>query len=584
MTAVGVSGASSTLGPGASRPELRGRISPPWTRQRIMLLGGVAAVIVLFVVSWIEIGMGIVPLFTGIGNIIKFVGKTVPPQFSGFASFQHTMTLALETVCMAVIGTAIAVVVSIPVGFLAARNTTPHPALRWLARGIIIVCRSVPDLIFAIVFVEAIGIGVLPGVLALGFHSVGMLGKLFAEAIEQVPEPPREALTSTGAGRLQNLTTSVVPQVLPSFSSLSLYRLDINLRSSVVLGYVGAGGIGFALNAAMGELLFKEAVAIVLVIFALIVVMEAVAAIVRRSLIGTDRPITGAAGIPKRTLGDRLLNRVAPREAPAGDLPTFDRETVRPPWTRERVQGRIFIFGGLLVLALSFWDTGVDPISIVTSFGKIGHTVAEYFPPNFESARSSLLTGTLQSAAVALVATAVGVIFAIPIGLAAARNVSDRWTYRAARTFLLIVRAVPELILAIIFVVAVGLGLVAGAFALMVGTVGFMSKLVADGVEEVPPLPREAVLSVGATRGQETVTSVVGPSVPMLVGNSLYLMDVNFRSSTILGIVGAGGIGYLLQQSVQILAYRTTGAIIVATFVVVLAIEIITNWVRKQVI
>ncbi|HLI01638.1 MAG TPA: phosphonate ABC transporter, permease protein PhnE [Acidimicrobiales bacterium] len=582
MTAVG---APSTLGSGASRPGLPGRISPPWTRPRIMLLGGVAAVVVLFVVAWIEIGMGVVPLFTGIGNIVKFVGKTVPPQFSGFASFQHTMTLALETVCMAVIGTAIAVVVSIPVGFLAARNTTPHPALRWLARGIIIVCRSVPDLIFAIVFVEALGIGILPGVLALGFHSVGMLGKLFAEAIEQVPEPPREALTSTGAGRLQNLTTSVIPQVLPSFSSLSLYRLDINLRSSVVLGYVGAGGIGFALNAAMGELLFKEAIAIVLVIFALIVIMEAVAAIVRRSLIGTDNPITGGyAGAPPRSIGDRLLSRIAPKKAPAGDQPTFDRATVRPPWTRERVQGRIFIFGGLLVLALSFWDTGVDPISIVTSFAKIGHTLAAYFPPNFESARSNLLTGTLQSAAVALVATVAGVVFAIPIGLAAARNVSDRWIYRAARTFLLIVRAVPELILAIIFVVAVGLGLVAGAFALMVGTVGFMSKLVADGVEEVPPGPREAVLSAGATRGQETVTSVVGPSVPLLVGNSLYLMDVNFRSSTILGLVGAGGIGYLLQQSVQVLAYRTTGAIIVATFVVVLAIEIITNWVRRQVI
>jgi phosphonate transport system permease protein len=147
-----------------------------------------------------------------------------------------------------------------------------------------------------------------------------------------------------------------------------------------------------------------------------------------------------------------------------------------------------------------------------------------------------------------------------------------------------VVRAVPELILAVVFVVAVGLGLVAGTFALIIGTVGFMSKLVADGIEQVPNRPREAVASVGANRLQETATSVVLPSLPAIVGNGLYMLDVNFRSSTILGIVGGGGIGFLLQQSIQILAYRTTGAIIITTFGVVVLIEILTNVARKHLI
>jgi len=180
----------------------------------------------------------------------------------------------------------------------------------------------------------------------------------------------------------------------------------------------------------------------------------------------------------------------------------------------------------------------------------------------------------------------VGLLFALPIGLAASRNVADRWTYRIARGFLVIVRAVPELILAIVFVVAVGLGLMAGTFALIVGTVGFLSKLVADGIEEVSPLPREAVLSAGAAKLQETVTSVMLPAAPApaLVGDSMYMLDVNFRSSTVLGLVGGGGIGFILFQSTQVLAYRTTGAIIISTFVVVLLIEILTNWLRKQLI
>lgn len=566
----------------AGRARTSARITPPWTRQRIGLgaLAGIA--VVLFVLSWREIGMGIVPLFTGIGHIVRFLRSTVPPQFRGFG---HTIDLALVTACMAVVGTALAAILAIPVGFMAARNTTVHPAARWVARALIVVCRSVPDLVFAIVFVEAIGIGVLPGVLALGFHSVGMLGKLFAESIEQVPREPREAVTATGASRMQNLATSVMPQVLPSFSSITLYRLDINLRSSVILGWVGAGGIGFLLNQYMDTLQFQEAIGIVLVIFALIVIVEVISAVIRRSLIGSDAPITSAtAGLPRRpTMGDRIIRSVV-RSGSGQAAPAFDRQTVRPPWTRERVQRVSFAWGALAVIVVSLWVAKINPLQAITSLRQIWDTVRLYFPPDFTTDRGNLISGTLQSASVAMVATSIGFLLAVPIGLLAARNVSDKWIYRWTRGFLVVVRAVPELILAIVFVVAVGLGLVAGTFALIVGTVGFMSKLVADGIEEVPPMPREAVLSAGASRLQETATSVVLPAAPALVGSGLYMLDVNFRSSTILGLVGGGGIGFILFQSVQILAYRTTGAVIILTFSVVLVIEIITNWVRKYLI
>jgi phosphonate transport system permease protein len=571
------------IAPGRVRAAAAGRTIPPWTRQRVGLITLAGTAVVLFVAGWREIGMGVLPLFTGIGHIFHFIGQTVPPEFTGFP---HTVNLALITVCMAVIGTVLAAILAIPVGFLAARNTTVHPVARWLARAVIVVCRSVPDLVFAIVFVEAIGVGILPGVLALGFHSVGMLGKLYAEAIEQVQPEPRNAVTATGASRLQNLATSVLPQFLPSFSSITLYRLDINLRSSVILGYVGAGGIGFLLNEEMGELQFRQGIGIVIVIFVLIVVMEMVSAVIRRSLIGSDAPITSAAAAsPARrpALGDRIVSRFA-RPKAAKPAVAFDRQRVRPPWTRERIQRLSFAVGTVVLIGVSLWATKINPWHAITSARQVWHTVALYFPPDFSSARSSLITGTLQSASVAVVATAIGFLLAVPIGLLAARNVADRWVYRCARGFLVVVRAVPELILAIVFVVAVGLGLVAGTFALIIGTVGFMSKLVADGIEEVPPMPREAVLSAGAGRLQETSTSVLLPAAPGLVGNGLYMLDVNFRSSTILGLVGGGGIGFLLQQSVQVLAYRTTGAIIIATFVVVLVIEIITNWVRKHLI
>lgn len=244
----------------------------------------------------------------------------------------------------------------------------------------------------------------------------------------------------------------------------------------------------------------------------------------------------------------------------------------------------LFVWGAVVLVVVSLWATKINPITAATELRQIWDTFSLYFPPDFSTDRSGLISGTLQSISVALVATMVGLVFALPIGLAASRNVASRWVYRTARAFLLVVRAIPELILAIVFVVAVGLGLMAGTFALIVGTVGFLSKLVADGIEEVNPQPREAVLSAGAAKMQETVTSVIQPAAPALVGNSMYMLDVNFRSSTVLGLVGGGGIGFILYQSVQILDYRTTGAIIISTFVVVLLIEILTNLIRKQLI
>ena len=580
---------TAPTGPGTPHPAPAdpGRLAPPWSGQRKLFLSLTGVLVVLFVLAWHEIGMGVLPLFTGIGNIFRFLAQTVPPQFDDFS---HTADEALITLCMAVVGTALAVVVSVPIGLLAARNTTVHPAVRWVARSVIVACRSVPDLVFAIVFVEALGVGVLPGILALGFHSIGMVGKLYAEAIEQVPPSSSEAVASTGAGRLQNVMTSVVPEVLPSFSSIALYRLDINLRGSVVLGYVGAGGIGFLLNEDMGELQFRRAAAIVLVMFLLIILMEVVSAVIRRTLIGSNSLAlpsaslpTGLSGIRRASFGDRLVSRLAPPPDPA-DTAAFDRERIRPPWTKERARSYLFLAGSAVAVVLSLVVTKLNPIRLVTGFGPIWHTITLYFPPDFTSGRSALLTGTFQSFSVAIVATTVGFALALPIGLLAARNISDRWVYRTTRAFLLVVRAVPELILAIVFVVAVGLGLVAGTFALIVGTVGFLAKLVAEGIEQVPDAPREATLAAGATRVQETVTSVVTPSLPALVGSGLYMLDVNFRSSTVLGLVGGGGLGFLLQQSIQILAYRTTGAIIISTFAVVVVIEIVTNAVRKRLI
>lgn len=575
----------------ASRPSTDpprdARLRPPVTRQRLIMRAVVLAFVAATGWAWWYTDMTFGEIFGGIGDVKNLVARMTPPRF---ANLDETLSALLETLWMAVIGTTIAVVLSVPLAFGAARNTTPHRAVMAVCRGIIVLTRTIPDLVFAAVFVRALSIGVLPGILALGLHSIGMVGKLFADAIEQTTPSPRQAVVSVGAGKWQAITTSVIPQAMPSFIATALYRLDINLRSSTVLGIVGAGGIGFILKSFTGSLQWDKALGVVILIFVFITVMEFVSALVRSSLLGGDRIMVGRKA-PRLSIGARAAHRfgrgrtaVAAAAATAG-VRTFDRTTVRPPLSRERLAkfGYGLFFATLVVVA--FVSVRLNPVEIVTSIPDMWRVTVRMFPLDFTTARRGIIGGMTESIAVAFLATFLGLLFSLPIGLLAARNVAaHRVVYGFARLLLVFLRGTPELIVAVIFIAAIGLGPVAGTFALVIGTTGFFSKLIADAAEEVDPVPREAVFSTGATRLQESTTSVIPQALPAIVGNLLYVLDINLRTSAILGIVGGGGIGTLLFNSLRVLQLQTTGAIIVTIFVIVYAIELLAGWVRKQII
>ena len=167
---------------------------------------------------------------------------------------------------------------------LAAENVAPSRVIYLAARGIISFCRAVHELVWALLFVTAVGLGPFPGGLALAVHSVGMLGRLFAEQIETMDMGPIDALTLTGASRLQVFTHGVVPSVLPALLGISLYRLDENIRSSLVLGFVGAGGIGFHLLTAMNLFQYRQVATLLIVTFVLVIAAERASAILRAKL------------------------------------------------------------------------------------------------------------------------------------------------------------------------------------------------------------------------------------------------------------------------------------------------------------
>ncbi|MEX1080849.1 MAG: phosphonate ABC transporter, permease protein PhnE [Halofilum sp. (in: g-proteobacteria)] len=208
--------------------------------------------------------------------------RMVPPDTT---RWRDILAALIETLNIATIATAFAVVLSLPIALISAQNTTPNRATLWLGRFILVSSRSVNTIIWALLFVAVFGPGVLAGILAIAFRSLGFLGKLMGEAIEEIDRAPIEALAASGATRGKVLLYGVVPQVMPTFFAVAILRWDINLRESTVLGLVGAGGIGIILQGAIDTFAWPTVASILLAIIALVVAGEIVAASLRRRVI-----------------------------------------------------------------------------------------------------------------------------------------------------------------------------------------------------------------------------------------------------------------------------------------------------------
>jgi phosphonate transport system permease protein len=191
----------------------------------------------------------------------------------------------IETFHIATLGTLLSIVLAVPVALMAARNITHSKVLNLFATFLLVSSRSVNSLIWALLFVAIFGPGALAGVLAIGFRSIGFVGKLLAEALEEAPTGPIEALRATGAPSLSILSKGYWPFVEPSFWGIALFRWDINIRESAVLGLVGGGGIGVALDAAMSNLYWDQVGLILAVIFAVVILAEIVTTAIRKRII-----------------------------------------------------------------------------------------------------------------------------------------------------------------------------------------------------------------------------------------------------------------------------------------------------------
>jgi phosphonate transport system permease protein len=237
----------------------------------------------------------------------------------------------------------------------------------------------------------------------------------------------------------------------------------------------------------------------------------------------------------------------------------------------------------IAVLGLSWNAADMRPLDLLSDSGNMGQFARDFFPPDFSDWRI-YLHEMLVTLAVAVWGTALSLVCAVPCGLLSAHNIAPAWVVQPMRRMMDACRAINEMVFAMLFIVAVGLGPFAGVLALWVHTTGVLAKLFAEAVEAIDPRPGEGVRATGATSLDEIVYGVLPQVLPLWISYALYRFESNVRSAMVVGMVGAGGIGVVLYESIRSFNYAQTAAVMIMVIVVVTAIDVSSAWLRERVI
>lgn len=607
-------------------------------------------------------------------------------QHRPYGSLQPTETLSLvlakigETVALAFMATTLGLVFAVPVSFLAARNLmggNPFTLVIYhIVRTILNVVRSIETLMWAIVFAVWVGLGPFNGMLALMLHTIAALGKLYSEAIESIDPGPIEALRATGATGPQIVVYAVLPQILPTFLSFTLFRWDINVRMSTVIGLVSDAGLGFLVIQWIRLNRFNSMATAIIAIVLVVAALDYVSAWLRKRVIegipiGTKinyrlqivgrglvvlgllatfvwswrvseiNFVTFFKGIPDgmrlaqaflvpemftRPTEEHTVSAVLPvpcdsgeaaepavsgprvdLSVPCGDVgdPLVIRAYELPPSTKVSVRWSLSDGAYLRVHkdccttdsnGQLEWRTTIHPLMEVDpdkGYPEPGQVVVTWKEvtggPQISETFKTVLDLSGVTLLMALMATLLGSVFAIPLSFLAARNIVDkgavgRTVYYVSRTSFNLWRSIEPMILALICSAWVGIGPFAGVLALAINNIPNLAKLFSDTIEEIDTGPVEAIRATGANGAQTLVYGIIPQLVPKFLAFILYQWDIGIRMSTVIGFVGGGGIGQQFRLWVGLNQYSAAGMATWAIVAMVWGMDYISAKAREKLV
>jgi phosphonate transport system permease protein len=494
-------------------------------------------------------------------DVILADRKTAGSLAYWFYDLPLWLRAARQTLEMAVLATTMGAMGAVGASFLCARNLMPIAPVRFVVRRTLEAIRTLPEMILALILVAAFGIGPFAGVLALTVSTIGGLGKLFAEINEQVDPRPLEAIEATGANRIRQIRYGLLPQVLPAYASYALIRLEGNLAAAAALGIVGAGGIGLELQRAITYTEFDTYLAILLLMVSMIFAIDIVSEQIRHRLIG---------------LGGRRGARIAPKRAP-----TAAASSGATVWTR--LAPPCLTLLAAVVLVMMAIDVDFVPWRLLNGAGRLGRLIGAMIPPSSGGQSLRILRSLGETVAMAFVATLLAAVMALPIGVLGAKTVvSQPAAHFLFRRVLDLFRGVPALVWALILVSAFGLGPFAGVCALALADIPNLAKLYAESIENADARPIEGVRSTGAPSLAVVRLGLLSQVAPVMASQCLYFLESNFRNAAVLGIVGAGGIGFELGERIRVFDFNIAAFIIILYMLTVALLDFVSRALRQR--
>lgn len=524
-------------------------------------------------------------------DVTHFVAQSLPPDLS--LSFLGTVgQAALLTIATAIASTVLSILLGIPLGMLACSSLWRTGAVATSAggglhyrtlsllsisvRSLLGFLRAVPDLMWALLLVAALGLGPLAGTIALAISYTGVLGRVYADVFDAVEAQPVEALLSTGASRVQIFITAIWPQALPNLTAYTLYSFECCVRAAAVLGFVGAGGIGYEISLSMRLFDYRQVSTLLLAFILILSLTDLISRSLRRFLSGEWTP--------------RRVSFKVMASLDAQELPRLEPERPSRPWQVNAVLAAIFC-----AIVVSFYFSGFFGLVSQGAFEiphDLLHFTAALVPPDLSANfLASLWIPILQTLAISLLGTLLGVLLGGPLALLATSRLAfppsgepgrspwfslaaRRVVYWGTRGILSVLRSIPELVWALICIIAIGVGPFAGTIALGLHTTGVLGKLYADTMEEVRMQPVEALRALGASPLQLLLWAIWPQTKQLMASYTVLRWDMNLRAATILGLVGGGGLGQVMYNDLQLGFYPRVATLIVVIYALVMA----TDW------
>ncbi|MFN2460278.1 MAG: PhnE/PtxC family ABC transporter permease [Candidatus Velthaea sp.] len=447
-------------------------------------------------------------------GVVHALAPFFAPDLSG-AYLRALAVPVAETIGMAAAGMLVAFAAGIP---LAVAVATRAPGHRLIVGGLSSL-RAIPDLTLAILAVVVVGLGPAAGIVALALFYTAMIGRVYGDLFAAAHKAPLEALRATGASRTTIAAYGLIPLTQADLLTFGTYAFECAMRASIIVGAVGGGGIGTELIGALNALDYHRALTLVLVLVLLVAGVDGFGVLARR--------------------WPRLTLLLLPLGVTALALN-------RPP---------IFALGHAL------------------------HTFGAMLPPHLRPAQlMSLPLLVVQTLAIAGGGTLIGALLAFPASLVAARGLAPFALVVAVRRLFDVARAIPELVFGLMLVISVGIGPLAGAIALGLHSAGVLGKLYAESFENVPSAPIDALSATGARRLSMVAFGFVPLALGPLVAHTLFRLEWNVRAATVVGLIGAGGVGQALYEAQQLFFYKEMLAYVLVTW----ALVAVSDWLGER--